>query len=553
MKSAVTIVFFMFATGLFAQNIEVSGKIAANTNWSGNVTISGDVTVEKGVTLTILPGTKISFLPRKDNTNSGKQADRSELTIFGTLIAEGRAGESGQILFTSAAASPQMHDWYGIIIQSRDDGSVLKHVVVEYAYDGLLCYGSSPVVENCTFQYNYYAGINATLRAKPLIRNVLMIGNGFAGINCELAASAVVENSVISQNTNGIVIYDRSNPDLGRSTVAAGQSAGGNHIFNNFEYNIYNRSQYDIYTQNNYWNTGIESEISSTIYDRNQNGQYGSVIFTPVVSLGQVAANTTNANRNAATRQRETINQPVAAAPENNTVLASNDRPQTQTRQTRPETTNNRTENANPPAENRSTPPVANNTPPVTQNPVTENRTATENTTAQPANDNGSATNANTTPTTPANTGNSTPQNTQLPPAENNSPAQNNTTNTATQPVENTANSQPAITNAPATQPQLNEPVIETFLDGGKRQYVSRVVPKYPRIYQRTGVEGMVLVEVLVGRDGSVQNFRVLRSDAEAFSESAETAIRQYRYKPGTINGNPVSYKVIERFEFRLR
>ena len=38
-----------------------SGSIINDMTWSGNVTVTSNVTVEQGVTLTILPGTIIDF------------------------------------------------------------------------------------------------------------------------------------------------------------------------------------------------------------------------------------------------------------------------------------------------------------------------------------------------------------------------------------------------------------------------------------------------------------------------------------------------------------
>ncbi len=96
------------------------------------------------------------------------------------------------------------------------------------------------------------------------------------------------------------------------------------------------------------------------------------------------------------------------------------------------------------------------------------------------------------------------------------------------------------------------EPVLEPFIDGGQREYLRRVKPKFPDIYKRTRREGLVIMEVIVARDGSVESYRILRSDGEAFSEAVRDVIRQFRYKPATVNGKPVRFKVVERFRFKL-
>jgi TonB family protein len=98
----------------------------------------------------------------------------------------------------------------------------------------------------------------------------------------------------------------------------------------------------------------------------------------------------------------------------------------------------------------------------------------------------------------------------------------------------------------------VNEPILEAFLDTGKREYVRRSNPIYPQIYLKTGTQGDVIIEVIIGFAGNVEDYRVLKSDGELFTEAAEAALKKFRYKPGKLNGKAVRYKVIERFRFKL-
>ena len=63
------------------RSIEISGDINENQEWSGTVTLMGDVTVPNGVTLTILPGTVIKTQP---DTNYGLII-RGILNVNGTV------------------------------------------------------------------------------------------------------------------------------------------------------------------------------------------------------------------------------------------------------------------------------------------------------------------------------------------------------------------------------------------------------------------------------------------------------------------------------------
>ncbi len=112
--------------------------------------------------------------------------------------------------------------------------------------------------------------------------------------------------------------------------------------------------------------------------------------------------------------------------------------------------------------------------------------------------------------------------------------------------------SRPAAPAETSPPPVFHEPVIESFLDGGQRDYIVKTTPEYPRKLRKTGLSGTVLMEVVVRKDGRVANYRVLQSEHEAFTEECIKALRGFRYRPGTINNVPVSFKVIERFEFKV-
>ena len=472
-----------------------SGTISTDTRWSGEIYVDGDVIIARGVTLTIDSGSRIIFKARSDRMRSGEDPERAEIIVYGKLIARGRE-RGGRIIFTSGADHPQMNDWYGIIFKNLQEPSVLEFCLVEYGYKGITCYGSSPRIENSEVRFNYYIGISVEVRARPLIRNTLVLGNGFAGINCELAAAPRIEQSVINQNTNGVIIFDRSQPDLGVFPPEEGKSVGENRIFNNFEYDVYNHSSNDIFAQNNIWNTERPEELEQHIYDRRDHPAYGEVIYRPLYGRGTRLA-----------RRRPGVLPPVLPAEtrqrEADTLLAGGEpstprhRPGEQAGEVFPE----RTEDA---PVSRTEEPVA---PPLS--PV-----------APPA--------SASSPETPAIT------RTEAAPPEKS---------------ENTPVETPAET--PARVP-IVEPVLEPFIDGGQREYLRRVKPKFPDIYKRTRREGLVIMEVIVARDGSVESYRILRSDGEAFSEAVRDVIRQFRYKPATVNGKPVRFKVVERFRFKL-
>jgi TonB family protein len=70
----------------------------------------------------------------------------------------------------------------------------------------------------------------------------------------------------------------------------------------------------------------------------------------------------------------------------------------------------------------------------------------------------------------------------------------------------------------------------------------SKVLPKYPEEGAKARVEGQVSFFCLVSKDGSVEEFHVVKAPAGGygFAESAIKAVRKWRYKPALMDGKPV-------------
>lgn len=67
-------------------------------------------------------------------------------------------------------------------------------------------------------------------------------------------------------------------------------------------------------------------------------------------------------------------------------------------------------------------------------------------------------------------------------------------------------------------------------------QLVHRVDPVYPD----TDAEGTVVLHAIIGPDGTVQQLAVI-SGPEPLRDAALDAVRQWRYQPYLLNGDPVT------------
>lgn len=79
------------------------------------------------------------------------------------------------------------------------------------------------------------------------------------------------------------------------------------------------------------------------------------------------------------------------------------------------------------------------------------------------------------------------------------------------------------------------------------------VKPDYTDEARRRGLSGEVVLEIVVQRNGSVGDVRVLQGLGGGLDARAVAAVRQWRFEPATRRGTPVDVMVEVAVEFRLR
>jgi TonB family protein len=84
-------------------------------------------------------------------------------------------------------------------------------------------------------------------------------------------------------------------------------------------------------------------------------------------------------------------------------------------------------------------------------------------------------------------------------------------------------------------------------------QVVREVKPQYAADAMRAGVQGAVELEFVVLADGTVGDVRVTRSVHAGLDEEAVRAVKQWTFKPGTKDGEPVAVQVNAELTFTLR
>lgn len=87
--------------------------------------------------------------------------------------------------------------------------------------------------------------------------------------------------------------------------------------------------------------------------------------------------------------------------------------------------------------------------------------------------------------------------------------------------------------------PRAPEPTIVRVGHLDPAMLIHRVEPIFPELARQTRREGIVELHAIIATDGSVSSLQFLSGDA-MFAQSALDAVRQWRYKPTSLNGHPV-------------
>lgn len=116
----------------------------------------------------------------------------------------------------------------------------------------------------------------------------------------------------------------------------------------------------------------------------------------------------------------------------------------------------------------------------------------------------------------------------------------------------------PAAAAAPPPPPesQESEPrIIQRIRRGGsvvEAMALSRPGPVYPELAKRARVQGDVELNAVIGVDGSIKELRVVAGHPLLVRAAVE-AVSQWRYRPTTLNGDPVEVATQITVTFRLR
>jgi hypothetical protein len=167
----------------------VDSDIVSDTVWTRDgspyrvVFDSYGIQVTEGATLTVEPGVEVQFDPN------------ASLIVFGRLKAIGT--EAQPILFTGTIKEPG--SWLFLVIEStsliRNQGSVLRHVTIEYAQWNLMVQSATVQLSDCILRHASEVGLWASLASGTVVEGCQIVDNGVYGIENSYSSLILAANN----------------------------------------------------------------------------------------------------------------------------------------------------------------------------------------------------------------------------------------------------------------------------------------------------------------------------------------------------------------------
>lgn len=107
----------------------------------------------------------------------------------------------------------------------------------------------------------------------------------------------------------------------------------------------------------------------------------------------------------------------------------------------------------------------------------------------------------------------------------------------------------------PEGPPPSEEPSGPIEVGGNVRapEKISYPQPAYTEIARKARIQGVVIVQAIIDKQGNVTNVKVLKGLPMGLEEAAVEAIKTWKFKPATLNGKPVAVYYNLTVNFKLQ
>jgi protein TonB len=81
---------------------------------------------------------------------------------------------------------------------------------------------------------------------------------------------------------------------------------------------------------------------------------------------------------------------------------------------------------------------------------------------------------------------------------------------------------------------------------------VNKVLPQYPAIARAVRLGGTVVLAATISRNGTIENLHVV-GGPQMLQQAAIDAVKQWRYRPYLLNGEPVEVETTVNVQFTMQ
>jgi protein TonB len=109
------------------------------------------------------------------------------------------------------------------------------------------------------------------------------------------------------------------------------------------------------------------------------------------------------------------------------------------------------------------------------------------------------------------------------------------------------------ISSTPVAVPKMATPTrirVSQGVTAGMK--IHDVTPQYPQMAKIARVQGPVVLAAVIGKDGAIQNLRVVSTASPLLNQAALDAVKQWKYRPYILNGEPVEVDTTITVNFTL-
>jgi TonB family protein len=110
-----------------------------------------------------------------------------------------------------------------------------------------------------------------------------------------------------------------------------------------------------------------------------------------------------------------------------------------------------------------------------------------------------------------------------------------------------------APSDAPSQVQRASPPagIVDLAPEVAEGSLLQRVEPQYPEEARRQRIQGAVVLEVRIGRDGGIEEVKLV-SGQPLLANAAMAAVKQWRFKPRLVKGQPVGMQTRVTLNFRM-